>query len=192
MCLPISRVPIVALTANAFNEDAAKCRAAGMNTHIPKPFKSEDLVVALAKALRERAGLTESAGPAPAPLPQPPVSAAPPTPIDRTALDAMRSDLGDTAVTQIIAKFLETTPGQVARFAEIARADGGHVEARRIVHSLKSSSALVGARALSELSAALEARIAANAPVTPEEIAELNDRFAAVRRALSDTQALAA
>ena len=65
-------------------------------------------------------------------------------------------------------------------------------EARRIVHSLKSSSALVGARALSELSAALEARIAANAPVTPEEIAELNDRFAAVRRALSDTQALAA
>ncbi len=40
-------VPIVALTANAFNEDVERCLAAGMNSHLAKPFKIEDIVNAL-------------------------------------------------------------------------------------------------------------------------------------------------
>ncbi len=40
-------VPIIALTANAFTEDAEKCMAAGMNAHLAKPFKIEDIIKAL-------------------------------------------------------------------------------------------------------------------------------------------------
>jgi len=38
-----ARVPIVALTANAFDEDAARSRAAGMDGHLAKPYTRSQL-----------------------------------------------------------------------------------------------------------------------------------------------------
>ena len=40
-------VQIVAMTANAFAEDVAKSKDAGMNSHLPKPFKANQLVNAI-------------------------------------------------------------------------------------------------------------------------------------------------
>ncbi|MGN0009676.1 MAG: response regulator, partial [Desulfovibrionaceae bacterium] len=36
-------VPIIAMTANAFEEDRRKSLEAGMNAHLAKPFKIEEL-----------------------------------------------------------------------------------------------------------------------------------------------------
>ena len=44
-------IPILAVTADAFAEDAAKALAAGMNDHIAKPIQPEQLIKALDKAL---------------------------------------------------------------------------------------------------------------------------------------------
>ncbi len=41
--LRLPRVPIVALTANAFDEDAAKSVVAGMDAHLAKPYAREQL-----------------------------------------------------------------------------------------------------------------------------------------------------
>lgn len=41
------KVQIVAMTANAFAEDVAKCKAVGMNAHLPKPFKADQLIVSI-------------------------------------------------------------------------------------------------------------------------------------------------
>ena len=38
-----ARVPIVALTANAFDEDAARSSAAGMDAHLAKPYTRAQL-----------------------------------------------------------------------------------------------------------------------------------------------------
>lgn len=60
-----ARVPIVALTALAFRDDAEQCRAAGMDAYLSKPFKSEDLLALLAhieqeQSRREPAGVSRS------------------------------------------------------------------------------------------------------------------------------------
>lgn len=41
------KVPIVAMTANAFAEDVARCKEAGMDAHLPKPFKADQLVATI-------------------------------------------------------------------------------------------------------------------------------------------------
>ena len=44
-----AELPIIAMTANAFQEDAEKCIAVGMNAHLAKPLKIERVIATIAK-----------------------------------------------------------------------------------------------------------------------------------------------
>lgn len=46
-----SRVPILAMTANPMQEEIDRCREAGMNGHVPKPFKPEELIKRIQEAV---------------------------------------------------------------------------------------------------------------------------------------------
>ena len=44
-------VPVVALTANALSSDRARCLSAGMDDHLPKPFRADELQAVLQRHL---------------------------------------------------------------------------------------------------------------------------------------------
>ena len=46
------KIPIIAMTANAFKEDKEKCLAAGMNAHLAKPIEIENVKKVLCEQIR--------------------------------------------------------------------------------------------------------------------------------------------
>ena len=46
-----TRIPIIAMTAYAFDDDRLKSEAAGMNLHLPKPMSSKELLDAIASLI---------------------------------------------------------------------------------------------------------------------------------------------
>ena len=48
----IAKLPVIAMTANAFDSDVQEALGAGMNAHVPKPFRKEELLTAIYNNLR--------------------------------------------------------------------------------------------------------------------------------------------
>jgi CheY-like chemotaxis protein len=55
----LGSLPIIALTANAFPEDAKLCREAGMSDFLAKPLRKQTLVDAMLRALGPARGPSE-------------------------------------------------------------------------------------------------------------------------------------
>ncbi|WP_047309141.1 hybrid sensor histidine kinase/response regulator [Rhodopseudomonas palustris] len=169
---PLAAVPIIAFTANAFAEDAAACRAAGMNDHVAKPVRKKALIDAILRALPPLpAG---AAIPSPRLVPPsaqgtPPVAEhrsgqteAPPDRegagrlyVGRKAFDHLVEEIGRDATLAVLTVFARDTEARIALFETLDIA----AERRRIereAHSLKSAAATFGLDRLSALARELE------------------------------------
>jgi len=119
------RVPIVAITANATEEDRRRCLEVGMDDFVPKPVDLEALFATLERWDR---------------------------PFDETALGVFASFAADApgALGRLLEEFLTDAEGHV-RAAGAALKDGRREECGREAHAVKGAAASVGARGLREL-----------------------------------------
>jgi CheY-like chemotaxis protein/HPt (histidine-containing phosphotransfer) domain-containing protein len=147
-----TRVPVVALTANALEGDRERCLAAGMDDYLSKPFRRETLGTVLARWLpaalpgARKADAVAAAAPALEPA------------IDRKALDGIRALANDTApdlLDQVIRLYLESAPELLGRLRG-GFTDDDKDAVRMASHTLKSSSANLGATRLAELCKTIE------------------------------------
>ncbi len=145
--IPTRRPRIIAMTANAMRGDREQCLDAGMDDYISKPVRIEDLVAALERCApqsAERGAAPEMAAPAD-PL------------VDWDVLARLQADLGgdQAIVIEVLEMFLADTPQQLDRMRQALASAAAH-DLRHVAHTLKSTSASVGAQALAACCRAIE------------------------------------
>jgi CheY-like chemotaxis protein len=175
---PAAKTPIVALTANAFGRDVEDCRAAGMNGHVGKPFRAEELIVAIGDALKGKNGFQEVVAA------EAPAKHAAPV-IDWNVIEAFRADSGDEMLHLLLDTYLSDTATKLDQIAKLADAKTVTEDAIRLAHSLKSASAMAGAAALSQLAARIEQALAQDGTaVDADQTAQMKTLFSNYRAAL--------
>jgi len=178
-------VPIIAITANALQGDRESCLAAGMDDYLSKPFTQQ----ALGQTIARWISLPRLAPPAPE-LPEvkeAPAVAMPHSEINRQALQnirALSATNGDALLDRVLHAYLDDTPSHLHTLRQaIAAGDTGQL--RKAAHSLKSSSANVGADALAQRCRELE-QLGRNDTTAGAAVllADMERTFQAVRQAL--------
>lgn len=176
----LASVPIIAFTANAFADDQAACRDAGMNGYIAKPVRKNVLIDAILRALPPVLPSASAQRPTGAPVrlatpaanrePQHPPTGEPaaaagkPTAeggarlyVGKKAFDNLVAEIGEDAARDVLAVFIRDTEARLRLFDTLSvTRDRRKIE--REAHSLKSAAGTFGLETLANLARDLERR----------------------------------
>ncbi|HEV7913523.1 MAG TPA: ATP-binding protein, partial [Albitalea sp.] len=158
--LPRGAMPIVALTADAFQDSQEQARLAGMDEMLTKPAHLPQLRELLA---RYGGGIPLSP---PAPLPPPSDGGA--DIVDRATVEQFQASLSPQKYASLLASFFESHAGTLDRLHSLA-ADGDRSGVWSQAHALKGAALSLGLRAVVEQAEALKqaASDAGNAELQP-------------------------
>jgi PAS domain S-box-containing protein len=145
-----ARLPIIAITANAMQGEAQRCREHGMDDYLSKPLRLTELGPMLSKWMPSAAPAEQPVAASDAPSPVPPGFAI-------WNPNTLRDLVGDNPAMhkRLLEKFLHNTQQQVTTI-DAAMAAGDTQQAAGVAHTLKSAARSVGALALGEQCQAIE------------------------------------
>jgi CheY-like chemotaxis protein len=143
-----SRMPIIALTANALRGESVRARAVGMDDYLTKPIPLETLGAILARWIPE-----PPSGEIP-PIPSATAHRGPASTVDVAVLTRLIGD-DPVAVRDLLIDFRQSA-GAFALQLQSAASSSDLVQVGAIAHKLKSSARTVGALGLGDLCAELE------------------------------------
>ena len=153
-----SRIPIVALTANALVGDADVCIASGMDDYLAKPYSRNQLTATVARwlpsSMVEMAAQAKLDVPVSAPVPL----ASSDTTLNQRALDNIRSldpDGQEGVMKEVLEIYIGEAPGHLLAMTEAVQTKNA-AELARVAHALKSASHNVGASQMGETCRQLE------------------------------------
>jgi CheY-like chemotaxis protein/HPt (histidine-containing phosphotransfer) domain-containing protein len=175
---------IVAMTAGAMEDDRQACLAAGMDDYLCKPVMLSDLQRVIGRWLEG----ADDEGPTAAPGLQsvPPSPRTSIEPIDQDVFERFRAEVGgDEFAVMFVEVFLRELEGRLAGLHR-ARADADGESLRSLAHTLKSTSATIGARRLAELCRQLEGE--AQDPAGPKAgilVEDVKEEAGAVRESMA-------
>jgi len=138
------KIPIIAMTGSAMEEDIEKCRALGMNDFLAKPI----VPAALSAALNKIAGQATQ-------MPDPLGEEIGSDIIDASVLEALTNALGEEKFRELVNIFIDDFKLRVVRLGE-ARENRDFEVLRREAHDLKGTTGNMGLMGLSELGAQVE------------------------------------
>ncbi|MDD2716657.1 MAG: PAS domain S-box protein [Candidatus Wallbacteria bacterium] len=166
-------IPVIAMTADAAKSDEDKCLVAGMNGYLAKPVSQAKLAETIEKIMDENVSK---------------IHAQDATKIiedlfDKGVLNNLLDDNQDQ-IRKILQGFLEDTPILIDSIAAALEANDFKVAARH-AHSLKGSSANVGAKSLSSLAQALKFSLDKHETLkTAETMKNLRENFEGIEKAI--------
>ena len=151
-----NRPCVVALTADVTRSKQEECKAAGMKGFLTKPVDRDQLAYVIEQCVKKKATRStpqrEPASPASAEVSGDAAKSDPAL----TRLKQMVGDDNPALLLELLGAYLEDLPSYLAQMAD-ALASGEAETVGSVAHTLKSSSALMGAQSFSNLCRDLEA-----------------------------------
>ena len=174
-------IPIIALTANAMESDRLMCINAGMKGFITKPFNTQTLLSSIHELLGDKAPTIE-------PDLEPENNEEPPIitsePVDKKVLSTLKEVMDDDFV-EIIPAYRESTLS-IFQGLDDAQPSQDFSVMQRHAHSLKSSSANLGALTLSAMAKSMEQQCKDQITVETSQLDALKVEFERVNTALNN------